>query len=57
LRINLKPISNTGHIPFAYCSCVAKYITLKAYASVGKEPLDFVFLLMVALRDPIGFVV
>jgi len=32
-------------------------MTLKADASVGNEPLDFVFLLMVALRDSIGFVV
>jgi hypothetical protein len=32
-------------------------MTLKAEASVGNEPLDFVFLFMVAFRDSIGFVV
>jgi hypothetical protein len=36
---------------------VARYITLKADASVGNEPLDFVFLLIVAFKDSIGFVV
>jgi hypothetical protein len=39
------------------CSEIAKYITLKAESSVGNEPLDLVFLFIVAFKDSIGFVV